>query len=110
MRNKLASRFKLRASRKSEVLQKDACVAARSSQHHTGTSIFLSRIIGKKNWSLATTERGFTLIELLVVTGILVLISGLVLANNTRFGGAILLKNLAYDVGLSIREVQVYGT
>ncbi len=54
-------------------------------------------------------ERGFTLIELLVVTAILVVISGLILADNTRFGGAILLKNLAYDIGLSIREAQVYG-
>ncbi len=60
--------------------------------------------------NVVSHTRGFTLIELLVVTGILVLISGLVLANNTRFGGAILLKNMAYDVGLSIREAQVYGT
>lgn len=57
----------------------------------------------------ADRERGFTLIELLVVTGILALISGLILTNNNRFGGAILLKNLAYDVALTVREAQVYG-
>lgn len=47
--------------------------------------------------------------ELLVVTGILTVISALILINNNRFGGAILLENLAYDVALSIREAQVYG-
>lgn len=55
------------------------------------------------------TERGFSLIELLVVTGVLILITGLMLANHTRFGGKILLENLAYDIALSVREAQVYG-
>lgn len=54
-------------------------------------------------------SKGFTLIELLVVTAILTIVSGIILVNNNRFGGAILLENLAYDVGLSIREAQVYG-
>ncbi len=54
-------------------------------------------------------ERGFTLIELIVVTGIMVLISSLVLVNNNKFGGQILLRDLAYDVGLSLRQAQVYG-
>lgn len=57
----------------------------------------------------AVLVSGFTLIELLVVTGIIVVISAIVLANNGRFGGVILLENLAYDVALSIREAQVYG-
>jgi len=56
-----------------------------------------------------TGERGLTLIEMLVVTGIIALISGLVLANNNRFGGQVLLQNLAYDIALSIREAQIYG-
>lgn len=54
-------------------------------------------------------SNGFTLIELLVVTAILTLITSLVLVNNNRFGGAILLENLAYDIALSIRQSQVYG-
>lgn len=55
------------------------------------------------------TRNGFTLIELLVVVGILVVISGIILANYSKFGGKVLLRNLAYDVALSIREAQVYG-
>lgn len=65
---------------------------------------FLGRGSEKK-----TSDRGFTLIELLVVTGIMVFITSLVLVNNNRFGGQILLQNLAYDIGLSLRQAQVYG-
>ncbi len=36
-------------------------------------------------------------------------VSGVILANNSRFGGVIVLENLAYDMGLSIRQAQVYG-
>lgn len=53
--------------------------------------------------------RGFTLIELLAVTGVLVIISSIVLANNAAFGGAITLRSLAYDIALSVREAQTYG-
>jgi len=52
---------------------------------------------------------GFTLIELLAVMGIIVIISTVVLASNTKFGGAVVLQNLAYDIALSIRQAQVYG-
>jgi len=54
-------------------------------------------------------RRAFTLIELLVVTAIIVVISAVILANNNRFGGVVLLENLAYSVALSIRQAQVYG-
>lgn len=57
----------------------------------------------------STKRGGFTLIEMLAVIGIMALISGLILANNTRFGGVVLLQNLAYDIALSIRQAQVYG-
>ncbi|MDB5238561.1 MAG: Pili subunit [Candidatus Kaiserbacteria bacterium] len=52
---------------------------------------------------------GFTLIELLAVTAIMMLITGLVLGNNNKFNGTILLQNVAYDIALSVREAQVYG-
>lgn len=56
-----------------------------------------------------SARAGFTLIELLVVTGILVVISGALLASNAAFGGVITLRNFAYDVALSVREAQTYG-
>ncbi len=54
-------------------------------------------------------DRAFTLIELLVVTGIMVVVSGIILASNSQYGGKVLLQNFAYDLALSIRQAQVYG-
>jgi prepilin-type N-terminal cleavage/methylation domain-containing protein len=55
------------------------------------------------------TPRAFTLIELLVVMAIVMLITGAILANNSRFNSSVLLGSLAYDIALSVREAQVYG-
>lgn len=57
----------------------------------------------------ARGSAGFTLIELLVVMGIMIVITTLVLARYSQFNGVVLLRSLAYDVALSIREAQVYG-
>jgi len=57
-----------------------------------------------------SVQAGFTLIELLVVCGIIVVVSAVVLANQNKFGGQVLLDSFAYDVALSIRTAQVYGT
>lgn len=62
-----------------------------------------------KSFRIRTVSAGFTLIEMLVVIGIIVVISGVVFANNVRFGGIVQLQNLAYDIALSIRQSQVYG-
>ena len=45
----------------------------------------------------------------MVVTAIFVILSAVVLANNSRFGNVIVLQNLAHDISLSVREAQVYG-
>ncbi len=45
----------------------------------------------------------------MVVTGIFVILTGVVLANNSRFGNVIVLQNLAHDIALAIRQAQVYG-
>lgn len=43
------------------------------------------------------------------MTAIFVVLSGVVLANNSRFSNIIVLQNLAHDIALSIRQAQVYG-
>lgn len=58
---------------------------------------------------ISPTSRAFSLIELIVAVGILATISTIVLANHTRFNGSVLLGSLAYDIGLSVREAQVFG-
>ena len=54
-------------------------------------------------------SRGFSLIELMTVVGIITIVTSVVLANNSKYGGSVLLQNLAYDIALSIRQAQVYG-
>jgi prepilin-type N-terminal cleavage/methylation domain-containing protein len=61
------------------------------------------------HFSSKKSDTGFTLIELIVVMAIFTFLTTVILANNARFGGVILLENLAYDIGLSIRKAQVYG-
>lgn len=43
------------------------------------------------------------------MTGIIIVVTSVVLVNNNRFGGVVQLENLAYDVALSVRQAQVYG-
>jgi hypothetical protein len=45
----------------------------------------------------------------MVVTGIFMILSGVVLTTNARFGSLIVLQNLAHDMALSVRQAQVYG-
>lgn len=52
---------------------------------------------------------GFTLVELLVVASIITIITLVILAKHGSFNSTILLKSLAYDVALSVRQAQVYG-
>lgn len=54
-------------------------------------------------------SKGFTLIELLVVCAIIVVITAIVLVDNSKFGGDVTLENFAYDVALSVRQAQIYG-
>ncbi|MEX0917161.1 MAG: prepilin-type N-terminal cleavage/methylation domain-containing protein [Candidatus Paceibacterota bacterium] len=54
-------------------------------------------------------KKGFSLIELLVSVAIITLITGVVLANHARFGGSVLLGDLAYEIALSMRQAQIFG-
>ena len=54
-------------------------------------------------------NKGFTLIELLVTIVIFVILTGIVLFNQSGFNNGIILRNLAYDIVLNIKQVQTYG-
>jgi len=54
-------------------------------------------------------NKGFTLVELLVTIVIFVVITGVVLVNSNKFDSAVLLRNFAYDVALTIKQAQSYG-
>jgi len=54
-------------------------------------------------------ERAFTLIELVVTMAIMAVITAVTLANHSKFGGQVTLRNLAYEMALVVREAQTYG-
>jgi prepilin-type N-terminal cleavage/methylation domain-containing protein len=67
--------------------------------------IGVSRTLLKKEF-----RRGFTLIELLVTMVIFVLLTTVVLFSQGGFNDSIILNNLAYDISLTIRQSQQYGS
>lgn len=50
---------------------------------------------------------GFGLIELLVSVSIVLLVTSIVMARQSSFNGAVLLRSQAYDIALAAREVQM---
>ena len=54
-------------------------------------------------------QKGFTLVELLVTITIFVILTGIVLWNQSKFNSTILFTNLAYDTALTVRQAQTYG-
>ena len=71
--------------------------------------IFSKLIFPKQRKTMPFFSAGFTLIELLVTITIFVLLTGIVLFNQNGFNNGILLKNLAYDIALNIKQAQTYG-
>jgi prepilin-type N-terminal cleavage/methylation domain-containing protein len=55
------------------------------------------------------TRAGFSLVEMVVVIGIVVVITGVVLANLPRFRSNISLDLIAQDVAITVRQAQVFG-
>jgi prepilin-type N-terminal cleavage/methylation domain-containing protein len=62
-----------------------------------------SRFFGKQ-------PKGFTIIELLVVLLIISILTTVFLLQQKRFDSSTLLRTLAYNIALSIRQAQLYGT
>ena len=54
-------------------------------------------------------QKGFSLPELIVVIAIFVIISSVALFNQGKLSSDVLITNMAYEVGLAVREAQVYG-
>lgn len=54
--------------------------------------------------------RGFSILEVLITLAIIGLITALVLVKYGAFNNSVLLKSQAYQIGLDIREAQVYAT
>lgn len=55
-------------------------------------------------------KRGFSIVELIIVVAIFIVIATVVLTKQSKFSSDILISNMAYEVALTIREAQVYGT
>lgn len=55
------------------------------------------------------TKRGFSLIELLVSLAIITLVASAVMVRFSFFDSSVLLKSLAYEIAITLRESQVYA-
>lgn len=55
------------------------------------------------------TKRGFSLIELLVSIAIITLVASAVMVRFSFFDSSVLLKSLAYEIAITLRESQVYA-
>lgn len=53
------------------------------------------------------TRRGFGLVELMVSISIMTLVSTIILVKNRSFNNALLLRNQAYEIAFSLRQVQL---
>ncbi len=58
----------------------------------------------------ATKQHGFTLVEMLVVVGIFAMVATVLLFRYSDFNTSIALRDLAAEMGLSIRKAQTYAT
>ena len=59
-----------------------------------------------RNFSLKHKD-GFGLIELMVSISIMLIVSSVILARQSAFNGAVLLRSQLYEVALAVREVQL---
>ena len=63
----------------------------------------------RKALSSLSRQGGFTLIEMLVVLAIIIIVTAIALAGQSGFNRTEALNNVAYDIGLSLRQAESYG-
>lgn len=68
--------------------------------------IVVTRFVARRSTS---QQAGFTLFELLITIGIVTIITGIVLFNQSKFKNDIEITNLAYRMAIAAREAQVYS-
>lgn len=71
--------------------------------------IFSRLHLGSFSYKKIFLYGGFTLVEVLVAVAITALISVVVVVRFASFDSTILLKDLAYDIAVTLRETQVYS-
>lgn len=60
--------------------------------------------------TVVNPQRGFTIAELVVVCGIIGVITAVVLAGYSRYSSQSLLQSLMYEMAISVREAQIFGS
>jgi|GEM_PF-2162699 len=70
-------------------------------------TFFKSPIVRSRTCCRFSRERGFSIAELVVVIAIISLVLAVVVARYRDFDSTSVIKNLAYEVALSVREAQV---
>lgn len=68
------------------------------------------RKIKKALPTVALAKEGFTLIEMLIVAAIFAVVASILLFQYANFNTSVAVKNLAEEIGLSVRKAQTYAT
>jgi len=80
-------------------------------QSESSLSVFANAGVAKpeERMPLAIRSSGFTLVELLIVTAITAIISTIIVVRFSGFDSTVLLKSLAYEIAVGLRETQVFS-
>jgi prepilin-type N-terminal cleavage/methylation domain-containing protein len=69
----------------------------------------MHNILNKDILKSTNKQKGFSLPELIIVIAIFSIVTSVAMFNQSKLNGSTLLTNMAYEVGLAIREAQTYG-
>ncbi len=69
--------------------------------------MFSHSFTSKSKIFLSRPQAGFSLIELMVSISIIVLVVSIIVVQQTSFNGSVLLRNEAYEVALTLKNIQL---